>query len=114
MSLSGSSDARTWWAPWADVVPDWFKTFVGLEGLARSEFNYETALLPGLLQTGVRASSDGGHGFLGGKGASDVWPRGVVEKLRRGCGCGAYAEDPEGPALVLAGRWAALLARLSG
>ncbi|MGI8311191.1 helix-turn-helix domain-containing protein [Saccharopolyspora hattusasensis] len=51
VSLTGSSDARTWWAPWANVVPDWFKTFVGLEGLARSEFNYETALLPGLLQT---------------------------------------------------------------
>jgi hypothetical protein len=50
-TLAASSNARTWWAPWANVVPDWFKTFVGLEGLARSEFNYETALLPGLLQT---------------------------------------------------------------
>ncbi|MER6987816.1 helix-turn-helix transcriptional regulator [Saccharopolyspora hirsuta] len=51
VSLTGRSDARTWWAPWANVVPDWFKTFVGLEGLAKSEFDYETALLPGLLQT---------------------------------------------------------------
>ncbi len=50
-ALAASSDSRTWWAPWANVVPDWLKTFVGLEGLARSEFNYETALLPGLLQT---------------------------------------------------------------
>ncbi|EQD88256.1 XRE family transcriptional regulator [Saccharopolyspora erythraea D] len=51
VTLAGSSNARTWWAPWANVVPDWLKTFVGLEGLAKSEFNYETALLPGLLQT---------------------------------------------------------------
>lgn len=50
-TLAESSNARTWWAPWANVVPDWLKTFVGLEGLATHEFNYETALLPGLLQT---------------------------------------------------------------
>lgn len=50
-TLAGGSNARTWWAPWANVVPDWLKTFIGLEGLAVHEFNYETALLPGLLQT---------------------------------------------------------------
>ncbi|WP_017973437.1 helix-turn-helix domain-containing protein [Actinopolyspora halophila] len=54
-SLAASSNSHTWWAPWANVVPDWLKTFVGLEGLARSEFNYETALLPGLMQTAAYA-----------------------------------------------------------
>lgn len=50
-SLTGRSDARAWWAPWAHVVPDWIKTFVGLEGLASAEFVYEPTLIPGLLQT---------------------------------------------------------------
>jgi transcriptional regulator with XRE-family HTH domain len=50
-SLAGRADQGTWWAPWSDVVPDWLKTFVGLEGLAANEFMYEPLLLPGLLQT---------------------------------------------------------------
>lgn len=50
-SLSGRSDAKTWWGPWAHVVPDWFKTFIGLEGLATTEFVYEPNVVPGLLQT---------------------------------------------------------------
>jgi hypothetical protein len=37
--------------PWSHVVPDWVKTFVGLEGLADSEFVFEPMLVPGLLQT---------------------------------------------------------------
>jgi hypothetical protein len=32
------------------VLPNWFKIFVGLEGLA-AEFSYESLLLPGQLQT---------------------------------------------------------------
>lgn len=50
-SLSGRSDSKSWWAPWAHVVPDWLKTFVGLEGLAESEFVYQPMVLPGLMQT---------------------------------------------------------------
>src|SRR4051812_23876314 len=33
-TLAGSSEGKTWWASWSHLVPDWFKTFVGLEGLA--------------------------------------------------------------------------------
>jgi Domain of unknown function (DUF5753) len=33
------------------VVPDWLKTFIGLEGLAESEFVFEPIIIPGLLQT---------------------------------------------------------------
>jgi hypothetical protein len=33
------------------VVPDWLKTFVGLEGLAEREFVFEPMVIPGLLQT---------------------------------------------------------------
>lgn len=50
-SLSGRADEATWWAPWAQVVPDWLKTFVGLEGLAEREFVFEPIVIPGLLQT---------------------------------------------------------------
>ena len=51
ISLSSRADDATWWAPWAQVVPDWLKTFVGLEGLAESEFVFEPLIIPGLLQT---------------------------------------------------------------
>ncbi|MGH3621603.1 MAG: helix-turn-helix domain-containing protein [Sciscionella sp.] len=50
-SLTGRADAATWWAPWQQVVPDWLKTFVGLEGLAEREFLFEPMIIPGLLQT---------------------------------------------------------------
>jgi len=50
-SLTGRADDTTWWAPWASVVPDWLKTFVGLEGLAEEEFTFEPTIIPGLLQT---------------------------------------------------------------
>lgn len=50
-SLCGRSESRAWWAPWAHVIPDWLRTFVGLEGLAIAEFAYEPMVIPGLLQT---------------------------------------------------------------
>ena len=50
-SLTGRSEGKTWWAPWSHLVPDWFKTFVGLEGLAVAEFVFEPMVLPGLVQT---------------------------------------------------------------
>jgi transcriptional regulator with XRE-family HTH domain len=50
-SLTGLADRTTWWAPWSHVVPDWLKTFVGLEGLAEAEFVFEPMVVPGLLQT---------------------------------------------------------------
>ncbi len=53
-----------WWADFNDVTPAWFATFVGLEGLAESEFVWEPLALPGmtmipeyheaLLQNGLR------------------------------------------------------------
>lgn len=50
-SLAGQANAPTWWAPWSNVLPDWFRTFVGLEGLAAAEFVYDPVVLPGLVQT---------------------------------------------------------------
>jgi hypothetical protein len=50
-SLSGRADQRTWLAPWNDVIPDWTKTFVGLEGLASHEITYSPLVLHALVQT---------------------------------------------------------------
>ncbi|MBO0853041.1 MAG: helix-turn-helix domain-containing protein [Nocardia sp.] len=51
VSLAGRADHGTWWAPFGEVLPDWFKTFVGLEGLADSQFEYADKVIPGQLQT---------------------------------------------------------------
>ena len=50
-SLSGRAEQRTWLAPWNDIIPDWTKTFVGLEGLAAREITYMPLVLPALVQT---------------------------------------------------------------
>ena len=50
-SLSGRAEQRTWLAPWNDIIPDWLKTFVGLEGLASHEVIYAPLVLPALVQT---------------------------------------------------------------
>lgn len=50
-SLAASADQQTWWAPWTEVVPDWLRTFVGLEGLATHISDYATSVIPALLQT---------------------------------------------------------------
>lgn len=50
-SLAGSAGEQTWWAAWTDVVPDWLRTFVGLEGLAAQSSIYAPLVFPALLQT---------------------------------------------------------------
>ena len=65
-SLRGRTSEAMWWTPWARIVPDWFKTFAGLEGLADSEFTYEPTILPGLLQTqDCAAALSGSFALLG-------------------------------------------------
>jgi transcriptional regulator with XRE-family HTH domain len=56
-ALTTSADETTWWAPWAKVLPDWLKTFVGLEGLAEAEFIFEPMIVPGQLQTAEYATA---------------------------------------------------------
>lgn len=45
------SGEPSWWAPYSDVVEEWFAFFLGSEGEAVREFNYEQLVVPGLLQT---------------------------------------------------------------
>lgn len=56
-SLAGRADQGTWWASFTDVLPDWFRTFVGLEGLAAEEFAFGSLLFPGQLQTADYATA---------------------------------------------------------
>jgi transcriptional regulator with XRE-family HTH domain len=56
-SLAGRTEEKTWWAPWSDVVPDWFRTFVGLEGLAEREFVFHPLVIPGLVQIEAYAAA---------------------------------------------------------
>lgn len=74
-ALTARADHASWWAPWGHVVPDWLKTFVGLEGLAEREFVFEPVVIPGLLQTAdyaaavtaetPRVRADHGERFVG-------------------------------------------------
>jgi transcriptional regulator with XRE-family HTH domain len=50
-SLAARADQDTWWAPYGAALPQWFKTFIGLEGLATAEFMYQALLVPGQMQT---------------------------------------------------------------
>lgn len=56
-SLTGKSDEKAWWAPYANVLPDWNRTYVGLEGMAAHLFTFEPVILPGLLQTAEYAEA---------------------------------------------------------
>ncbi|MGY2090480.1 helix-turn-helix domain-containing protein [Nocardia gipuzkoensis] len=51
VSLAEQADRATWWAPFSDVLPDWFRIFIGLEGLATSQFVYRSKIIPGQMQT---------------------------------------------------------------
>lgn len=50
-ALATRPRGRPWWYEWASIVPEWFQLYLGLEGMARSLFVYETAVVHGLLQT---------------------------------------------------------------
>ncbi|GGP56848.1 helix-turn-helix domain-containing protein [Saccharothrix coeruleofusca] len=51
VGMAKDSALPSWWEPYAEVVEDWFAFFLGSEGEAIREFNYEQQVIPGLLQT---------------------------------------------------------------
>lgn len=57
VSLIIKDGERGWWHPWRDVIPDWLRTFIGLEGFATAIFTYEPLVMPALLQTRDYASA---------------------------------------------------------
>lgn len=51
LQLASEANQRGWWTAYRDTVPEWFRTFVGLESDALDLWNYEAEFVPGLLQT---------------------------------------------------------------
>jgi hypothetical protein len=49
--LARGANTAGWWHQYADVLPEWFQTFVGLEEAASVLRVYEVQFVPGLLQT---------------------------------------------------------------
>ena len=51
VAMAREANAAGWWHQYADVLPDWFQTYVGLEEAASVLRVYEVQFVPGLLQT---------------------------------------------------------------
>lgn len=50
-ALAGRVDQSSWLARWNDIIPDWLRTYVGLEGLASHLVCYTPLVLHALVQT---------------------------------------------------------------
>lgn len=51
LTLRRQASHRGWWHSYADALPDWFHSYVGLEDGAKALMTYENQLIPGLMQT---------------------------------------------------------------
>lgn len=81
VELVNSSHQPGWWHRYADLMPDWFQDYVGLEEAAARIQAYELLFVPGLLQTEdyVRAIATDGRPEL----ADEAAERRVALRLRR-------------------------------
>jgi len=63
LELARQASAMGWWHDYADIMPNWFEPYVGLEEAAASVRCYEIQFVPGLLQTAdyARAVAMLGH-----------------------------------------------------
>lgn len=50
-ALTVGTGGQGWWEEYSDVVPDWFRLYVGLEGAASRIRSYDGEIVPGALQT---------------------------------------------------------------
>ncbi|MGI5212151.1 helix-turn-helix domain-containing protein [Plantactinospora sp. CA-290183] len=50
-SLAKESKAKGWWHAYGEVIPTWFQLYVGMEAGAARIRDFESTLIPGLLQT---------------------------------------------------------------
>lgn len=62
LKLAREANAHGWWHSYADVVPEWFETYVALEEVATRIRAYEVQFVPGLLQTEEYARAVARHG----------------------------------------------------
>ncbi|MGN6791295.1 MAG: helix-turn-helix domain-containing protein [Streptosporangiaceae bacterium] len=51
LQLASDALAQPWWHGHADILPAWFRSYLGLEEAATSVQVYDTHFVPGLLQT---------------------------------------------------------------
>ena len=51
LELARSASVPGWWHRYADIVPPWFLSYLGLEDAAAQIRGYESHFVPGLLQT---------------------------------------------------------------
>ena len=49
--LAEQANQSGWWHRYHDILPEWFKAYIGMEEAARSIRVYEPQFIPGLLQT---------------------------------------------------------------
>jgi hypothetical protein len=63
LSLCRDASKPGWWHSFSDVLPDWFRTYVGLEEAAALIRGYEPHWVPGLLQTEEYARASVRTGF---------------------------------------------------
>ncbi len=55
LTLARQANTRGWWHHYGDVLPGWFRAFVGIEDAASLIRAYEPQAVPGLLQTAAYA-----------------------------------------------------------
>jgi transcriptional regulator with XRE-family HTH domain len=51
VALAARSREPEWWAPFTDILPGWFETYLSLESAAATIRAFETQFVPGLFQT---------------------------------------------------------------
>ncbi|EYT80283.1 XRE family transcriptional regulator [Streptomyces sp. Tu 6176] len=81
LSLAKEANVAGWWHSYSDVLPNWFPTYVGLEGAASLIRVYEVQFVHGLLQTEAYARAVVRRGMQGASEA-DVERR-VALRLER-------------------------------
>ncbi|MDQ2880463.1 MAG: helix-turn-helix domain-containing protein [Actinomycetota bacterium] len=57
LRLARDANQRGWWAAYGDTVPDWVRTYLGLEQDASELWAYESGLILGLFQTPAYAQA---------------------------------------------------------
>jgi transcriptional regulator with XRE-family HTH domain len=54
-ALAVGTSEHGWWENYSDVIPEWFKLYVGLEAAAARIYTFEDSVMPGEIQTAAYA-----------------------------------------------------------
>lgn len=57
VALAGLTKERGWWHSYGEVVPGWFDLYLGMESAAVLLRQYQSTLIPGLVQTAAYAAA---------------------------------------------------------